>query len=251
MFADLNAGFGYLRAGFADLKRPEYRRYLIAPIALNLALLVGVFWGLSGVYTGVAEQASAALPGWLSWLEWLIEWVLGALTLVIMVYLFATLTTLIGAPFYGLLAERAELALGGTPAPNANTRDWLLLVPRALSREVRKLGYWLPRGLLLLLLGWIPLVNVAAPLLWLLFGAWVLAIEFCDYPGDNHRVPFPEVLGRLRQHRAAACGFGLPLFFALGVPVLNLFAVPAAVLGGTHFWIARLTGEPPRTITAG
>ncbi len=35
--------------------------------------------------------------------------------------------------------------------------------------------------------------QTVAPVLWFLFSAWMLAIQYCDYPFDNHKVPFKEM----------------------------------------------------------
>ncbi|MEZ5582290.1 MAG: hypothetical protein R3F37_05475 [Candidatus Competibacteraceae bacterium] len=42
----------------------------------------------------------------------------------------------------------------------------------------------------LLVLFVIPGVNVIAPLLWLVFGAWMLALQYADYPMGNHGLRF-------------------------------------------------------------
>jgi uncharacterized protein involved in cysteine biosynthesis len=64
-------------------------------------------------------------------------------------------------------------------------------IPRIMKREWQKLAWYLPRAIVLLLLYFIPGIGqTVAPVLWFLFSAWMLAIQYCDYPFDNHKVPF-------------------------------------------------------------
>ncbi len=56
-------------------------------------------------------------------------------------------------------------------------------IPRIMKREWQKLARYLPRAIVLLLLYFIPGVGqTVAPVLWFLFSAWMLAIQYCDYP---------------------------------------------------------------------
>lgn len=44
---------------------------------------------------------------------------------------------------------------------------------------------------MLLLLYFVPGIGqTVVPVVWFLFGAWMLAIQYCDYPFDNHKVGF-------------------------------------------------------------
>lgn len=62
-------------------------------------------------------------------------------------------------------------------------------IPRIMKREVQKLAYYLPRAIVLLLLYLIPGIGqTVAPLLWFGFSAWMLAIQYCDYPFDSSAI---------------------------------------------------------------
>ena len=109
-------------------------------------------------------------------------------------------------------------------------------VPAVLN-ELRKLLYILAWSLPLLVLFVIPVVNVAAPALWLLFGAWTLAVEYMDYPMGNHDLRFVEQRRRLRERRLLSLGFGGAVTVTTMIPVVNFFVMPAAVAGATALWV--------------
>jgi CysZ protein len=116
-------------------------------------------------------------------------------------------------------------------------------VPRAFLREVRKLLTYLPVALGMLLLTIIPVLNAFAPLGWFLLGAWMMSLQFIDYPMDNHRLPFRDVREACAAKRASTIGFGGTVAFFTGIPLVNLIVIPAAVIGATLLWCDELRGQ--------
>jgi CysZ protein len=235
---DLFKGVGYLREGLGLMRRPGLRRYVAVPLLVSIvlftvAILAGIHWLeiLLGWLLGW-------LPGWLDWLQYLL-WPLFALTGVLLVfYTFSLLTNLVAAPFNGLLAEAVERHLEGRSMDDAGGWKALLadIVPSLLS-ELRKLLYIALRAFPLGLLFLIPPVNLAAPFLWALFSAWMLVIEYLDYPMGNHQLHFAEQRKRLRGRRLLGLGFGGASMLMTMIPVVNFLAMPASVAGATAMWV--------------
>ncbi len=120
------------------------------------------------------------------------------------------------------------------------------MLPRTIGRELRKLAYFAPRALALLVLSFIPVLNLAAAPLWLLFGVWMMAVQYIDYPADNNKLSWADMMVWLRQRRWQSLSFGAVTYAALLVPVLNLLIMPAAVAGATLFWVRE--GGPNRQL---
>ena len=147
--------------------------------------------------TGVEGQ----LPEYLQWLNFVL-WPLAVLSLiVVMAFVFSSVMNWLAAPFNGLLAEKAEQLLTGKPVNTGGALDTVKDIPRMLGREWIKLKYYLPRAVLFLLLFWVPLVGqMLAPVFWFLFSAWMMAVQYCDYPFDNHRVAFDDMKFALKTN---------------------------------------------------
>ena len=179
------------------------------------------------------------LPSFLSWLSYIL-WPLLALTiLATFSYFFSTLANFIAAPFNGLLAEKVELHLTGKKANDDGLFDIIKDTPRILAREWRKLLYILPKTIGLFLLLLVPaLGQTIGPLLWFIFTAWILAIQYCDYPFDNHKISFNDMRSNLKQKQGKAYGFGALVSLFTTIPILNLFIVPVAVCGATSMGVA-------------
>ena len=156
-------------------------------------------------------------------------------------YLSTFMVLMLTSPFHALLAEKVEEGITGERVPALDgIGEALLEVPRSLFREIRKVLYYVPMALGVLLLTIIPVFNVFAPLAWFLLGAWMMSLQFVDYPMDNHRLSFRDVRDACAARRLSTMGFGGAVAFFTGVPLLNLVVIPAAVIGATLLWCEEL-----------
>jgi CysZ protein len=139
---------------------------------------------------------------------------------------FSILANLIASPFYGFLAEKVAEKERGEVSPPTSLRDIMLVVPHSVVRELRKIGYYLPRLLILLLLSFVPVVNLVSSPLLLLFGVWMMAVQYIDFQADNDQVSFIDMLRWMRGRRMLSLGFGLPVYVGMLIPLVNLLHVP-------------------------
>ena len=236
MSRSLATGAGYVLTGLRWLPKAGLRGFVAIPLLINTVLFgVGIWWS-AGQFERFDQYVQGLLPTWLAWLHWLL-WPLFILTaLVVLVYTFTVVANLIAAPFNGLLAERVErLATPGAPRP-ATPLNWKDLALSPLT-EVRKLLYFIGWAIPLLLLSFVPVVNAIAPLLWALFSAWMLALEYADYPLGNRGLNFREQRRFLRRHWPLTLGFGGMTLLLTLIPILNFLVMPAAVIGATLMWV--------------
>lgn len=217
------------------------RRYVFAPILVNLLVYAAMLSVVVAHFGDWLASWMAMVPGWLGWLEWLI-WPLFVVSLVLIVFFTFTLVThLIAAPFYGFLAARVErVATGREPLDDRSLAKTAL---DALGRELVKLAYILPRALLLLLISWIPALNLSAPLLWALFSAWVMAITYLDYPMDNNKVSFADMRRRLAARWWPTLSYGGWVTLITWIPLANLFLLPGAVAAAVLMWERHYRGS--------
>jgi len=234
-------GANGLLKGFALLNASGLRRFVVVPLLINILVFSVSIWVLVQQFTPLVDKWISYLPGWLSWLEWLFWLIFAIAALLLVFYTFALLANLIAAPFNGLLAEAVEKHLTGQPLPPSGS---LIIVfkefPGAIIDELRKLSYFLLRAIPLLILFWIPLVNLAAPFIWLLFSAWMLALEYCDYPMGNHNLRFKEQRALLGRRKLLGFGFGGATLLGTMIPLVNFLVMPAAVAGATSLWVTQL-----------
>jgi len=148
---------------------------------------------------------------------------------------------LIAAPFNGFLAEAVESKLSNTMLTDTGS---IKAIPeeiiKAMKSESRKFLYFIIRAIPLLLLFIIPILQVAAPFLWVLFASWMLALEYIDYPMGNHGIVFPEQRKIMTIKKKQTFGFGLGIMLITFMPVINFVAMPVAVAGASKMWVEKL-----------
>ncbi len=247
MPAPVLSGPQYLREGLKLILSPGLRLFVLLPLAVNLILFVGLIYFAGHQFSLWVDALMPSLPQWLSFLSYVL-WPLFVVLVGLMVFFtFTMFANIIAAPFNGFLAEKVEVVVRGQDDfPPFSWAELMAMVPRTLGREMRKLGYFLPRAIGLLILSFIPVVNLIAAPLWLLFGVWMMAVQYIDYPADNNKLSWQDMLAWLREKRWQSLGFGGITYAALLVPGLNILMMPAAVAGATVFWV-RERGEQTLT----
>jgi len=250
-------GANFFLKGFSLMLKPKIRRFTLIPLIINITLFTSVIIiaysytnDLIASLTSRLEHWIMQLPNWLSWLtalisslQWII-WPLFALSaLFFLFFFFSMIANLIAAPFNGYLAEAVERYLTrktqkpteqftGKLTGNHLLKDSVV----AVIHELRKIGYFAVRALPLLLLFFIPVLNIAAPIFWLIFSSWMLAVEYLDYPMSNHHIPFKLQRKYHKRQRGLSFGFGTVVALANAIPILNFIVMPSAVAGATALY---------------
>ena len=229
------------------LTHPSLRLFVIIPLLVNIVIFGSlIFIGFSYL-TALMDSMMSKLPSWLDFIEWILWPLIGITVSLITGYLFTAVALIIASPFNSLLAEKAEELITGSEVESLEgIRAALLEIPRAIVREILKLLYYVPMALFVFVLSIVfnallPGIGaLVTPALWFLLGAWMMSIQFVDYPMDNHRLSFADVKEAVRARRLSSMGLGGAVALCTGIPIINFFVVPAAVVGATVLWCEEL-----------
>ena len=229
------------------LTHPSLRLFVIIPLLVNIVIFGSlIFIGFSYL-TALMDSMMSKLPSWLDFIEWILWPLIGITVSLITGYLFTAVALIIASPFNSLLAEKAEELITGSEVESLEgIRAALLEIPRAIVREILKLLYYVPMALFVFVLSIVfnallPGIGaLVTPALWFLLGAWMMSIQFVDYPMDNHRLSFADVKEAVRARRLSSMGFGGAVALCTGIPIINFFVVPAAGVGATVLWCEEL-----------
>jgi len=234
--------FSYLSRGFRVLNKPGVRLYVAIPLALNFLVFTLLIWAGMNYFGDllnwlIPDSDSSGLWIFLSWLLWILFFLTA---LIIVFYTFSIIANLVAAPFNGLLAEAVEHHLTGQTPPGGLLKAVKEFIP-SLGAELRKLLYLIGWSIPLFIVSFIPGVNVLSPFLWVLFSAWMMGLQYLDYPFANHGVFFSAQRKRLSGQRVPTTSFGAGVMLATLIPVVNFFVMPAAVAGATIMWVERFS----------
>ena len=233
----LVTGFGYLLQGAKLLTHPDLRLFVLLPLLVNIIMFAIGLGLLIFFIAGWMADVVGWLPQWMSGITSLL-WFLFAIFFGMAVFFsFNILANFIAAPLNGLLSEKVQQHLTGEVLGDTSLGSVLASIPGSVGREITKLSYYLPRVLLLLILAVIPVVNILVPWLWLLFSAWMMAIQYVDYPMDNNGISFRKMKKAVSKERFLHLGFGGAMSILLMLPVVNFFAMPIAVAGATALYV--------------
>jgi CysZ protein len=237
-----HSGASYFFKGFSLIKQKGIRRFVFIPLAINALLFSFAFYFVYLELSNYMESIMSWLPSWLDWLS-VVLWPLAVITiLVIFSFIFSTVANWLAAPFNGLLSEKMEAILSGNEAPKGSMLDIVKDIPRTLSREWQKLAYYLPRAIGFFIIMW--LLPVVGQVIWFLFIAWMMAIQYKDYPFDNHKVPFATMKQMLKQKQGISYSFGITVALFSMIPIVNLVVMPVAICGATAIWVDHYKDMP-------
>lgn len=242
MIKDFLSGVNCFLRGFKLAIRPGLRRFILIPLFINTLVFTAAIWLGIDQFDRLLDWM---LPGGNSW--WgefarVALWIFfAALTLIVPFFTFTLVANLIGAPFNGLLSEKAEEYLAGRPQtdPGGLRNIIASIIPSILS-ELKKLVYFLAICIPVFVLSLIPVVNIISPFIWAAFTSWMLALEYIAYPFENHNIFFSQVRATLKKKKALSLGFGTAVMVATLIPLINFFVMPSAVAGATIVWSERL-----------
>ena len=228
----------YFFEGMRLVLKPGMRRFILIPLLVNIVIFFIVTAALFNAFGDAFNQILEWSPDWLDWLTWILWPLVAFIFLIVYGYSFNVITNFLAAPFFGLLAEKIETQLTGVAPPD---EPWSQLIPRTLQREAVKLWYFISRGFLVLIifvaLFVVPGANLLGTLMAALWSCWCMAIQYSDYPADNHQLSFRELRRRLNSQQLTSYSYGGIILLGSMVPVLNIFVTPVAVAGATLYWV--------------
>jgi CysZ protein len=237
--------------GLAVLKaHPSLWKWLIAPALITLVLLAAAVVGVLHVIDPVVGWVTAHLPGALASvagaiLHLLIAVVLGTAGL----FVFATIAGIIAGPFNERLSEHLEAVLTGRPPAPFSLREFVHGAALGIVHAIRRLAVALIGLVLVLALGFVPVIGTIAAVL---VGAWLAAsaasYDCYDAVFGRRTMAYRDKLAYLARHRGRTLGLGLAVAGMLLVPVLNLLALGIGSAGATLADLSLATPAGSRTL---
>ena len=209
-------------------------KYFGIPMLISFvtALLIGFSaWGLSDNIGALIAKA------------WVWEWgsetfrtigdILGAIIVVaIGLILYKHIIMALSAPFMSPVSEKIEAHLKGTKHQHRNTSNRSQLW-RGVRINVRNLGMELLLTIPILVLSFIPVVNIVTSVLLFLVQSYYAGFGNMDYTLERH-FEVKESVQFVKRNRGVAIGNGIVFMAMLLIPVIGIILVlPLSVTAST------------------
>lgn len=232
-------GFSFPFRGVAFVIRtPALWPWVVLPVALMTVFIVMAgflaVWVAPEILAYLWDQPTA---GWLRWLWnglatliWVVVFVIAS---VILYFCFG----LIATPFYDQLSEQTEVQFI-EPRPEVTWTQWLGDIGQSVLHSLAAFSLWIVFVSVTFGLG---LVPVLGQVLELVLGGGLTALlltrEMMDGPMSRRRLSFRTKCAVVWHNVPIALGFGAATSIVLAIPVVNLFSLPCAVVGGTQLYL--------------
>lgn len=196
------------------------------------------FWAFTSISSWGKEIIEGRLDGALGSVAYYAILIILSLILVFVVnWTFVLVVSFIAGPFNDIISERTEKALlGQTPEPpGQNLKRVFADYAKTMINEIKKISVIAVFAVIGLLFS---LTTVLAPVS-MVISAMLLAVQFLDYSWNRHRQDVGECISEVKGNFLPYIISGAGFTFLIAIPVINLLALPVAVIYFTCLWTQR------------
>ena len=250
MIKQIFSGISAYKEAFVLLSKLKLWNYFIIPTVISLLTFLFI------VYTAIEYSATIGKLLAEIWIwNWGKEIVMmlssfggGLVILVIGLMLYKYIVLAISAPFMGVVSEKIELHLNGGFYADYKKTTFIAQLWRGIQVNVRNLGMELFFTFPLLLLKFIPVVNLFSSVLLFLIQAYYAGFGNMDYTLERY-FSFKKSLGFVKKNTGYSIGNGIVFIGCLFLPVLGIIIVlPLSVTAASIQTIPLLNKENERSI---
>lgn len=167
-------------------------------------------------------------------LSWIITATLSVVMYFIVSWTFVLIVSLIACPFNDIISNRTEKILEGK-RPEALDKSIGRLLKRftfTIFNELKKISFIIFMTCIALVMNFIPVLTPVSFIL----SALLFAVGFVDYSWSRHDLQFKECVGNMRKSFLGYTISGAIFMGIVAIPVVNLIALPFAVIYYTVFY---------------
>lgn len=232
------AGMRLPFAAWGELKAINGRRFVIIPILINIALAMLIFrYGLSGwIVQLLVDLLDARLDAGWQWLVSLANFIFNVVAFFAVTVIAVRVGTIIGSPFYGVMAERIDdKYLAGESVPHVTI---LQSIRNALWYEGRKLVLVAIISLIGFILEFIPGIGLFIGSAFVFVSLTVVTLlDYTDVPFSRRGILFRQRFSLFRQYLPEILGFALVMVPLSTIPIINLVSVPLGITAGALLYV--------------
>lgn len=245
MFKNIIKGIQAYTGAFALISKLKLWKYFAIPILISVgtAIIIGFLaYGLSDNIGGFISKI------------WIWEWgkstfssisniIGGIVVLVLGLILYKHIIMALSAPFMSPVSEKIETHLTGSKTHYHRNTTFKEQLWRGIRINVRNLIKELLISIPILLLKFIPVVNIFSTILLFLVQAYYAGFGNMDYTLERH-FKYKESINFVGKHRGIAIGNGIVFILCLLIPILGIIIVlPLSVTAASKETVELLQAE--------
>ena len=226
MIKNIISGIQAYFGAFSLISKLKLWKYFAVPMIISVVTAIIIF--------GSAYGLSDNIGGFISKI-WIWDWgkdtfssisnfIGGLIIIVIGLILFKHIIMALSAPFMSPVSEKIEAHFTGNPPHSHRDTTFMQQLWRGIRINGRNLLMELLLTIPILLLKFIPIVNIFSTVLLFMVQAYYAGIGNMDYTLERH-FQYKESLQFVRKHRGLAIGNGIVFILFLLIPVIGVILV--------------------------
>ena len=226
MFKNIISGIKAYFGTFSLISKLKLWKYFAIPMLISFVTAIIIF--------GSAYSLSDNIGGFISKI-WIWDWghetfatissfIGGLLVLVIGLMLFKHIIMALSAPFMSPVSEKIEEHITGIKPNYHRNTTFSQQLSRGIRISIRNLGKELLFTIPLLLLKFIPVINIVSTILLFLVQAYYAGFGNMDYTLERH-YKYKESIQFVRKNRGLAIGNGIIFILMLLIPIAGFILV--------------------------
>ncbi|WP_411893891.1 EI24 domain-containing protein [Winogradskyella sp. A2] len=226
MFKNILKGLEAYSGSYALISKLKLWKYFAVPIAISVITALTIGLTAYGLSDNIGRFISSIWP-WDFGKETFttVSTFIGAIVIIaIGLILYKHIIMALSAPFMSPVSEKIEVHLTGVESHQHRKTSFQQQLWRGIRINMRNLGKELLITIPILILKFIPIINIFSTVLLFLIQAYYAGFGNMDYTLERH-FKYRESVQFVRKYRGIAIGNGIVFILLLLIPVLGIILV--------------------------
>lgn len=226
MIQNIIKGLQVYTGAYALISKLKLWKYFVIPILISLIVFILIFVSSYTLSDNLGEWI-ASIWVWetgKATITFISTIIAGIIIFTLGIIMFKHIIMALSSPFMSPVSEKIESYYTGEPAINRTNVTFTKQLIRSIRIALRNLAKELIYTLPILLLKFIPVVNIFSTALLFLVQAYYAGVSNMDYTLERH-FSYRESIAFIKKHRGLAIGNGIGFLLLLFIPIIGVILV--------------------------
>lgn len=226
MIQNIFRGLQVYTGAYGLISKLKLWKYFVIPVIISVVVFAMIFVSAYGLSDNLGEWMAGV---WIwetgkATFTAISTFIGGIVIFAIGLILYKHIIMALSSPFMSPVSEKIEAYFTGKPAKNYVSTNFSKQLVRGIRIGLRNLSKELFYTIPILILKFIPVVNIFSTILLFLVQAYYAGFANIDYTLERH-FKYKESVAFIRQHRGLAIGNGIGFLLLLLIPVVGVLLV--------------------------